>query len=569
MPVSFYPNNRIDALEKIIINKDTGEPLAGEISVYRKLFAELKDSPDEFFIWHDLKFATHSETRNPYKKSESQMDFLLVCAKGICIIEVKGGYVEFHNSEFSHRHAGKLELMKQNPLKQVEGYKFTLKEKVLQKYSNKLFVDICVFPFTNIDFTRQSNLFGEIIYTNIQCDRGTTLTQFITNRFNDTKHKLENIHGFKFLDLTEKEMLDIRNILSPRMEDLNPFINNKDTYQWLGLKNFEVFDGLSKNQRVLIEGIPGCGKTTFALAYADQRRHLKGLYLCWNRLLKIQIESRIKERGLTNLEVDTYFTFLKELGLDTLSFDNTLDDFRNKVLTFFSMNIEKQYDYIIIDEGQDVINRGVESLLDKLTGHGNGLESGNLLFLCDNEQAYSISDENISDDIDLLSMYFTHYQMNHAHRSVNNPNIRDLASRIIEDVYQLDTKVTMDLYPNMVMQFSSFKEAKSQMIKDFLKSIRDPNNSLRGKDCILLIESTLLNGNNLEELSMNDCEALTESNVTDTSNVLRYTSPLKFKGLEKENVALIVKQPTAINQNEIYVGITRAKSNLKIYVVYE
>jgi hypothetical protein len=92
---------------------------------------------------------------------------------------------------------------------------------------------------------------------------------------------------------------------------------------------------------------------------------------------------------------------------------------------------------------------------------------------------------------------------------------------------------------------------------------------LRGKDCILLIESTLLKGDNLEELFMNDCEALTESNVTDTSNVLRYTSPLKFKGLEKENVALIVRQPTAINQNEIYVGITRAKSNLKIYVIYE
>ena len=75
MPVSFYPNNPIDALEKIIINEN-GKPLEGEIIVYRKLFTELKDSPDVFFIWHDLKFATHSETRNPYKKSESQMDFL-------------------------------------------------------------------------------------------------------------------------------------------------------------------------------------------------------------------------------------------------------------------------------------------------------------------------------------------------------------------------------------------------------------------------------------------------------------------------------------------------------------
>ncbi len=392
------------------------------------------------------------------------MDFLIVCKKGICVIEVKGGHVEFHNSEFSYRHAGKLELMKQNPLKQVEGYKFTLKEKVLQKYSKKLFIDICVFPFTNIDFSKQPNLFGEIIYSNIQCDRGISLTKFIINRFIDTKHKLENKHDFKFSDLTEMELIDIRNILSPRMEDLNSFINNKDTYQWLGLKNFEVFDGLSKNQRVLIEGIPGCGKTTFALAYADQRRHLKGLYLCWNRLLKIQIDSRVKDRQLTNLEVNTYFSFLKELGLNTLSFDDTIDDFRNKVLTFFSMYIEKQYDYIIIDEGQDIINRGVESLLDKFTGHGKGLESGNLLFLCDSEQAYTLNEENINDDIDLLSIYFSHYQMNHTHRSVNNPHIRDLASRILEDVYQLDSQVTMDLYPNVVMRFSTFKEAKIQMV---------------------------------------------------------------------------------------------------------
>lgn len=127
----------------------------------------------------------------------------------------------------------------------------------------------------------------------------------------------------------------------------------------------------------------------------------------------------------------------------------------------------------------------------------------------------------------------------------------------------------IDLYPNMVMKFTSFKKAKNQMVKDFLNPIRDPNNSLRGKDCVLLIESSLLVEANLEELYMNECEELTENNVTDKSNILRYTSPLKFKGLEKENVALIVRQPSAITQQEIYVGVTRAMSNLKMYVVYE
>jgi hypothetical protein len=568
MPVSFFPNNPIEALEKIILH-ESGKPLEGEIYVYRKLFNELKGSLEDFFIWHDLKFAIHSETRNPYKKSEAQIDFLLICKKGICIIEVKGGHVEFHNSEFSFRHQGNLELMKQNPLKQAEGYKFTIKEKILQKYSKKLFIDVCVFPFTNIDFSQHQNLFGEAIYSNIQAERGISLTQFITNRFISTKNKLESKHNFQFGELINIEFNDIRKILSPSLGDSNKFITNKETYEWLGLKNFEVFDGLSKNPRVLIEGIPGCGKTTFALGYADQKRHMKGLYLCWNRLLKIQIASRVRERQLFNLEVNTYYTFLKELGVNSLSFDDSIEDFRNKVLTFFTMKIEKEYDYIIIDEGQDIINRGVESLIDKLTGNGMGLLSGNLLFLCDSEQAYSLTKENISDDIELLSMYFAHFQMNNSNRSVNNPNIRQLASRILEDVYQIDTQITMDLYPNMVTRFTSFKQAKNQMVKDFLRPIRDNNSSLRGKDCVLLIESSLLIDRNLEELIMNDCEALTDANVNDTSNILRYTSPLKFKGLEKENVALIVKKPSTISQHEIYVGITRAKTHLKIYVVYE
>jgi hypothetical protein len=159
--------------------------------------------------------------------------------------------------------------------------------------------------------------------------------------------------------------------------------------------------------------------------------------------------------------------------------------------------------------------------------------------------------------------------MNNTHRSVNNPNIRLLASKIIQDPYQLDTQSSKDAYPNIIYQCNSFKEAKKHMIKDFLSLIRDTKSSLKGKDCILLIESSLLTPENLEELIMNDCEALTENNVTDTSNVLRYTTPLKFKGLERENVALIAKQPSAYNQHEIYVGITRAKGNLKIYVVYE
>ena len=568
MPVVFFPNNPIEALENIIVHED-GSPLEGEISVYRRLFEELRDSQDDYYVWHDLKFSTHSDSRNPYKKGEAQIDFLLICKRGICVIEVKGGQVEFHNSTFYFKHKGSLEPMSQNPLKQVEGYKFTLKEKILQKFSKKLFIDICVFPFTNIDFSAHRNLFSEVICSNAQFDCGVSLGQFINSRFDYIKNRLEEKHRFKFEELNPKDLMEARNILSPKLADVNPFVSTKETLNWLGVKNFEVFEGLSKNRRVLIEGIPGCGKTTYALAYADQRKHLKGLYLCWNRLLKLQIEHKVAIRKLSNLEVNTYFTFLKELGISDLSIDDNISDFRKKVLTFFSTVVDRQYDYIIIDEGQDIIGRGVESLMDKLTSNGKGLENGNLLFLCDSEQAYTLNEENINDDIDLLGIYFSHYQMNHSHRSINNPDIRALASRVLSDVYQLDTKETMDMFPNIIMRFHSFQEAKTQMISDFLKPIRNSNSSLKGKDCILLVESNLLKDRELVDLEIDTCQALSENNLTDTSNILRYSSPLKFKGLEKDNVALIVRKPEFSNLSEIYVGITRAKSNLKIYVVYE
>lgn len=69
MPVKFHPNNPIDALEKIIVKND-GSPLHGEISVYRKLFADLGESKIEWDVWHDLKLPEHSDSHNYYKKNK-------------------------------------------------------------------------------------------------------------------------------------------------------------------------------------------------------------------------------------------------------------------------------------------------------------------------------------------------------------------------------------------------------------------------------------------------------------------------------------------------------------------
>ena len=111
------------------------------------------------------------------------------------------------------------------------------------------------------------------------------------------------------------------------------------------------------------------------------------------------------------------------------------------------------------------------------------------------------------------------------------------------------------------------------MVQNVLSLIRTKNSSLKGEDCVVLIESTLLRGtykNNPDmhyELTMKDVEELNDDNIADNANKLRYTSILKYKGLEKKNVFLIVTEPNELNKYELFIGITRAILNVEINIV--
>ena len=70
-----------------------------------------------------------------------------------------------------------------------------------------------------------------------------------------------------------------------------------------------------------------------------------------------------------------------------------------------------------------------------------------------------------------------------------------------------------------------------------------------------------------EDKIIKDIEELNEHNISDTSNKLRYSSILKFKGLEKKNIFVVITKPSELNKYEMFVGITRAILNLEIIIV--
>lgn len=576
MPVTFHPNNPINALEKII-TKENGEPLYGEIDVYRKLYIDLTKSAKTWDIWHNLKLPTHSKTSNLYNKTSAQIDFLILCEYGIIVMEVKGGPVSTKDNIYYYG-ANFNEEMKQNPFYQVEGYKYTLKDTLLSNFKNCFICDVVAFPHVNYSF--ESGLINEALLWTEQTSRkyNYSIEQFLLHsiRYSIQKHE---VLSRTFKKLNQKEYTSIKNILSPNINKIN-YRNVNSTLEWLQINNIEILEGLYKNQRIMIEGPPGSGKTTLAKAYIDRQANKEGLYLCWNNLLMHSIKDSLQKRQ-SNIKVYTLSKFV----LDNNPNINHKELFQYNELEFglkvketvsYLVNHKKlkTYDYIVIDEAQDLFDRGIEHLIIFFSGYNNkGLINGESLILYDIDQSYMNDNRGVSNWAEYFSNYYAHFKLNDIKRSAQSESIKLFCSNILNEPSIILKDSFKIKYPTIpVFKHRNIKEFKRHVVKSILNKLRLSTSSLEAKDCIILMESKLLNiryqSENIEDLLMiRDIEELTSNNISNNNNTLKYTTILKYKGLEKKNVYLAICNSTKINSYELFVGATRAILNLEINII--
>ena len=579
--VSHISYNSSSDLEAIITQSD-GSPLYGEIEMFRRIYSDCTNSEYTWHFWHNLRLPVSIKNQN-----EIQIDFLLVSEKGVIVVEVKGGKIGIEQGLFYYEASRERTYMERSPFDQARDYMYALiNNRIIS--SSQLFIDtVCAFPHTRMEHTNANPRadMGYKLWSKIQHDdTSKSFADFCIDILEADKNK----NGWSRPDLQADDVeVAIQSLLynfADRSRNVYSERGMEAILQRLNIDNLSTFNSLQKNERLFIEGGPGTGKTTIARAYIEKYHTLRGLYLCWNKFLEAKIRYDLWKAGLPNCNVDQFASFVFSLQPSTLSERITLEDIANgavndKLELLFSTIREQSnfvpYDYIVIDEAQDVLDKGAISLLNAFTSvTKDGVATGRYLVFFDTEQGYNNENRQIDEIADTLAQNGARFVLDTNKRVPTNKEIVSFAKML------LDGTTAKELFNNIIKenyastQVFFFEGAKqlikhlNQIKKDIREGAQNWNEYVILADSSTKKEQTTGNEKLYERIATIDgIKELTTKNICQDTSEIPYTSILAYKGLECKHVILVINGRSEISTFELYVGMTRAIMDLQLLVL--
>ena len=360
------------------------------------------------YVLHSLGLPKHQS------KVYGEIDFVVVCERGIACLEIKGGRVECKEGKwfFTDRYGVERE-KPEGPFSQVTGNMFSLRDIFKQRFNNdqrmKGVLIACGVVFPDIEFkSRSQEIIQEIIF-----DKSTqNITQYIKdvfdyweNRSHWTSTKLSPGAIKDIVDYFRGEFSFIPT-LADRLDDVEKRLIRLTSEQ------AQVMEALAVNDHLMIEGNAGTGKTVLAADFACKKadQGYKVLYLTFNKNLSNNLlEKAYATENLKIINIHALFGEYVPVDLELMQenpqvyFSQTLPDaFYDYITGLSDEELDAiRYDLLIMDEGQDIIRPSFLFSLDYMLK--GGLENGHWAVFYDEKQ--NIYNPEYNDGLELLDSY--------------------------------------------------------------------------------------------------------------------------------------------------------------------
>ena len=492
----------------------------------------------DWVVFHSLDMPKHQT------QGEGEIDFVvLIPGMGVMCLEVKAS-PNIARRGGMWRTMGKSYRDPRGPFKQVKDNTFSLLRRVKSAHkqmSRVPFFGLVVFTACKFRaLTRETQQeWDDFDFIDASDLARHPISELIKRAFIEQtkRHKLElgDFNEERFNEMVDILRPDFENMLTPRERLENSEIQARRYTR----EQFKILDGILLNERIVVDGLAGTGKTILAIEYA-RRMSKKGIVLFLTPVWKLGQYLANETRLAPPNFVGSFQSFKK------LYFDGDK----------LSARFDGYFDYLVLDEAQDFVESG--AFKDFNAALKGGIENGKWIMFGD---YYSRRFEH--SQLEKFDEFRKKYRPTICTLTENCRNPSGLA-KLVEDLVGFGKKygalmrtesesgLKVDFYDTLRQQTSMLVDILNELLNSGIGASSIAILSAKSEECVL----PLANGNIWKNKMSSEIG----------QNKIVHAKVEDFKGLESDFVILtdLESLDTPEARRTFYLGATRAKAGLYI-----
>jgi hypothetical protein len=550
---------------------------SAEHSVFEKI---QNDFPAD---WHCI----HSQwIKNSGVKIISEVDFVLITDKAILCLEIKGGNIIREPGgkwKFYSRNGIIKNEKAEGPFLQSKNACYDLKNHLESVGFRDIFASHpwtwgVVTPDCQMDLSATDAEIASEQYCGL-VQYEDSFETFIRNLCQYAQKRKITVTGREGKEISEIQRRRIISILKPTIGYID-LVSSQVVKTEAGIKRltdeqYRVLRLLHKEKRIILSGGAGTGKTVLAFEQARLHAQLgkKVLLTCFNRPLADELAKRaganpeMSSVKVINLHRLLY-SICREAGQDTSWTESWLNENESVYDHFLKAALEvqdlEQFDYIVIDETQDLMRSDFFKVLSDLL-KGNNIWEGDWTICIDEEQ--KIFDSQYDKQLhDKILDSGTQLSLNE-----NLRNTKEIASWTygLSGVNTAPVSRLTGAQPILDYYRSASEDLAKKLQRDInrqLKALSDIG--LPASNLVVLLAQKHPYLDILDNASQNTIKKMAKyGDVHDNNEYFLWSTVQSFKGLEAVSIILLgienIEKKSI--RKLIYVGGSRARSLLTIF----